>query len=190
MQRWQRIKYQPNLPLYTCKERVTGGKKHIELSRQAAGEGMVLLKNDGDILPLRPGTRAALFGKASIDYVKGGGGSGDVTVSYVRNLYEGMKIKEQEGKVSLFPALEGFYREALEQQYKEGAVPGMTQEPEIPEALLKEAAAYADVAVISICRFSGEGWDRKALEDGTEPPLYENEQIQLSNRLFEMEISI
>ncbi len=45
----------------------------------------------------------------------------------------------------------------------------MTQEPEIPEALLKEAAAYADVAVISICRFSGEGWDRKALEDGTEP---------------------
>ena len=35
MQRWQRIKYQPNLPLYTCKERVTGGKKHIELSRQA-----------------------------------------------------------------------------------------------------------------------------------------------------------
>ena len=146
---------------------------------------MVLLKNDGDILPLRPGTRAALFGKASIDYVKGGGGSGDVTVSYVRNLYEGMKIKEQEGKVSLFPALEGFYREALEQQYKEGAVPGMTQEPEIPEALLKEAAAYADVAVISICRFSGEGWDRKALEDGTEPPLYENEQIQLSNRLFE-----
>ena len=185
MQRWQRIKYQPNLPLYTCKERVTGSKKHIELSRQAAGEGMVLLKNDGDILPLRPGTRAALFGKASIDYVKGGGGSGDVTVSYVRNLYEGMKIKEQEGKVSLFPALEGFYREALEQQYKEGAVPGMTQEPEIPEALLKEAAAYADVAVISICRFSGEGWDRKALEDGTEPPLYENEQIQLSNRLFE-----
>ena len=185
MQRWQRIKYQPNLPLYPCKERVTGSKEHIELSRQAAGEGMVLLKNDGDILPLRPGTRAALFGKASIDYVKGGGGSGDVTVSYVRNLYEGMKIKEQEGKVSLFPALEGFYREALEQQYKEGAVPGMTQEPEIPEALLKEAAAYADVAVISICRFSGEGWDRKALEDGTEPPLYENEQIQLSNRLFE-----
>lgn len=187
MQRWQRIKFQPNLPLYPCKERVTGSKEHIELSRQAAGEGMVLLKNDGDILPLRTGTRAALFGKASIDYVKGGGGSGDVTVSYVRNLYEGMKIKEQEGKVFLFPGLETFYREEIDRQYKEGAVPGMTREPEIPEALLKEAAVYADVAVISICRFSGEGWDRKALEDGAESLLYEseNQQIQLSDRLFE-----
>ena len=44
----------------------------------------------------------ALFGKGTVDYVKGGGGSGDVTVEYIRNLYEGMKIKEDEGKVEVF----------------------------------------------------------------------------------------
>lgn len=33
----------------------------------------------------------ALFGKGTFDYVKGGGGSGDVTVAYITNLYEGLK---------------------------------------------------------------------------------------------------
>ena len=61
---------------------------------------MVLLKNENHCLPLQKGTKVALFGKGCIDYVKGGGGSGDVTVAYTRNLYEGMKIKEKEGKVS------------------------------------------------------------------------------------------
>lgn len=188
MTRWQRAKYQPNLPLYPGKERVTGSREHIELSRRAAGEGMVLLKNEGDILPLKRGARVALFGKASVDYVKGGGGSGDVTVAYVRNLCEGMKIKEQEGKLSLYPALEEFYKKEMEGQYKQGAVPGMTWEPELPENLLADAAAYADTAVISICRFSGEGWDRKAAADGKGSEIlseHDKRQIELNSRLFE-----
>ena len=106
MGKWQRVLYQPNLPLGSKK--VTGSAEHIELSRKTAGEGMVLLKNATGLLPLAEGTRAALFGKGTIDYVKGGGGSGDVTVAYVRNLYEGMKIKEQEGKVELFHELAAF----------------------------------------------------------------------------------
>ena len=32
---------------------------------------MVLLKNDNDLLPLAQGTKGALFGKGSFDYVKG-----------------------------------------------------------------------------------------------------------------------
>lgn len=186
MGKWQRINYQPNLPLYGGKERVTGSEEHIALSRKAAGEGMVLLKNDNQALPLQGGARVALFGKGGIDYVKGGGGSGDVTVAYVRNLWEGMKSKEAEGKVSLFPKLEEFYREEMDRQYQEGAVPGMTMEPEVPQELIDEARAFADTAVISICRFSGEAWDRKTvLTDGYK--LYESERLQmeLSNRLFE-----
>lgn len=69
MTRWQRAKYQPNLSLYPGKERVTGSREHIELSRRAAGEGMVLLKNEEDILPLKRGAKVALFGKVSVDYV-------------------------------------------------------------------------------------------------------------------------
>ena len=37
---------------------------------------MVLLKNEKNTLPIRKGTKVALFGKGTVDYVKGGGGSG------------------------------------------------------------------------------------------------------------------
>ena len=86
MSKWKRYKYLPVLPLGEDGKIVTGSKEHIALSRKAAAEGMVLLKNENQLLPLKSGSRAALFGKASVDYVKGGGGSGDVTVAYVRNL--------------------------------------------------------------------------------------------------------
>ena len=62
MQKWQRILYQPNLPLGEHGERVTACKEHRELSKQAAKEGMVLLKNENQILPLKKGARLALFG--------------------------------------------------------------------------------------------------------------------------------
>lgn len=39
---------------------------------------MVLLKNKVNILPFSPENRIALFGKASVDYVKGGGVSGEM----------------------------------------------------------------------------------------------------------------
>ena len=93
---------------------------------------MVLLKNEKNTLPIRKGTKVAFFGKGTVDYVKGGGGSGDVTVEYIRNLYEGMKIKEDEGKVEVFDKLAKYYEENIRKQYAEGAVPGMTVEPEIP----------------------------------------------------------
>ena len=158
--RWGRHFYQPGLPIGKDGRRVTAGEEHIALSRRAAAEGMVLLKNEDRVLPLRKGTHIALFGKGGADYVKGGGGSGDVTVSYVRNLIDGMRIKEQEDKVRLYEPLNEFYEEEVRKQRDEGIVPGMTQEPSLSDSLLKGAAAFADVAVISICRFSGENWDR------------------------------
>ena len=60
---------------------------------------MVLLKNEGGALPLKYGESVALFGVATVDYVKGGGGSGDVYTPYVRNIYDGMRVKEEEGKI-------------------------------------------------------------------------------------------
>ena len=90
MSKWQRCKFMPVQPLGEDGKIVTGSKEHIALSRKAAAEGMVLLKNENNLLPLKRGSRTALFGKACVDYVKGGGGSGDVTVAYVRNLCDGM----------------------------------------------------------------------------------------------------
>ena len=80
MGKWQRALYTPNLPLGEEGKRLTACKEHIELSKNAAKEGMVLLKNEGNMLPIAKGTKLALFGKGTLDYVKGGGGSGDVTV--------------------------------------------------------------------------------------------------------------
>ncbi|MDE5748303.1 MAG: hypothetical protein K2I21_12105, partial [Acetatifactor sp.] len=70
MERWARAKYQPVLPLGEDGRRITGSREHIMLSKDAAKEGMVLLKNQGNVLPLAKGSRVALFGKATIDYVK------------------------------------------------------------------------------------------------------------------------
>lgn len=163
MQKWTRVLYQPNIPLGENGEKVTACKRHIALSKEAAKEGMVLLKNDGDLLPLAKGSKVALFGKASFDYVRGGGGSGEVTVSYARNLYEGFSLLKD--KVSVFEELSAFYRDNVKEQYQAGRVPGMTIEPEVPAELLKKARAFTDTAIISICRFSGEGWDRKSIVD-------------------------
>lgn len=155
MEKWIRARYQPNLPL-NGSQRVTASPEHIALSRRAAQEGAVLLKNNGNLLPLAPDTRVALFGKGSFDYVKGGGGSGDVTAAYVKNLYDGLK---EEG-VSLYEPLSDFYRDYVEKRYEAGDIPGLMAEPALPQDLVDSARENADVAVIVLSRFSGEGWDR------------------------------
>ena len=156
MEKWIRARYQPNLPL-NGSQRVTASPEHIALSRRAAQEGAVLLKNNGNLLPLAPDARVALFGKGSFDYVKGGGGSGDVTVAYVKNLYDGLK---EEG-ISLYEPLPDFYRDYVERRYEAGDVPGLMAEPALPQSLVDAARGDADVAVIVLSRFSGEGWDRE-----------------------------
>ena len=162
MEKWTRIAHQPCLPMGKDGRRVTACEEHIALSL-AAAEGMVLLKNEGEVLPLSVGTKLAVFGKGQIDYVRGGGGSGEVTTSYTRNIYEGLKIKEAEGKVQVFDALSAFYEENVRQQYAAGAEIGKTVEPEIPQELLAAARRFADTAAVVINRFSGEGWDRKGI---------------------------
>ena len=162
MVKWQRAMYQPNLPLGKDGKKVTASEDHIRISKEAAREGMILLKNEGGILPLSPGQRIALFGKGTIDYVKGGGGSGDVTVPYIRNLAEGF---EQLGLAAVYPDTVAFYREEVGKQYREGKAPGMVKEPDLPDDLVRRARVFTDTAVISISRFSGEGWDRKSIYD-------------------------
>ena len=181
MAKWQRAFFQPNLPLGKNGERMTACKEHVALSREAAKEGMVLLKNDEQLLPFSSGTKLALFGKATFDYVKGGGGSGDVTVSYIKNLYEGLKDLNE--PVHIFEETASFYRENVKKQYAEKKEPGMTAEPELPEELCKKARAFTDTAIISICRFSGEGWDRTSTldKDKKENPLFEDGDFYLSH---------
>ncbi len=162
-QKWFRHKFQPCLPLGEDGSRISCSKPHIELSRKIAREGIILLKNDSKILPLNKkseNNKIVLLGKASEEYIKGGGGSGDVYTKYVRTLYEAFSEKAAEGEIQLYTGLHDFYAEEVSKQHKAGNAPGMTREIPLSDAQLKAASDFTDTAVVTICRFSGEGWDR------------------------------
>ncbi len=190
MNKYARFRYQPCIPLGDDGRCVTASKKHILLSRKAATEGMVLLKNENKALPLNRGEKIALFGKATIEYIKGGGGSGDVHCPYIRNIYEGFRVKEKDGKVSIFMPLIDFYKDYVEKESVN--IPTQAQinatwdivnamefctkrddmtydtfasmhvkEPAVPDELINAASENADTAIITLSRFSAEGVDRR-----------------------------
>ena len=163
MEKWTRIKYQPCIPIGDNNSRITGCEKHVQLSREAACEGTVLLKNNNNLLPLKKGSKIAIFGKAQIDYVKGGGGSGVAFSAYVRNIYDGLK---QKNDIEIFDALSLYYVDYVNQQLKNNGWNGLLTEPKVDHNLLKAAKEFADVAIITINRFSAEEVDRK--NDGTD----------------------
>jgi len=157
-EKWMRARFLPVVPLGDNRSSVTACDRHITLSRRAACEGAVLLKNENSFLPLKKGQKIAVFGNAQIDYVKGGSGSGGVHTVYVRNIYDGLKMKGN--KVDVFDSLSLFYIDYVVNAYKNGGENGRLTEPEVPKELLYAAARFTDTAVITICRFSGEGFDK------------------------------
>lgn len=161
MNRFAHFLYHPCLPLGPDNRLATGSKEHIALSLEAACEGMVLLKNDGALLPLKRGVRIAVFGTAQFDYVRGGGGSGDVTTAYTRNIYEGFKLKEDDGLVEICEPVSAFYRDSVEVQKAEKGHNARCDQPELPASLIENARTFTDTAVFTICRYSWEGGDRK-----------------------------
>ena len=151
MERWARINYQPCLPLGNNNSKVTGCAEHIALSREAACEGTVLLKNSG-ALPLDSNAKIAVFGMAQIDYVMCGGGAGWVHTAYARNLYEGLKMKED---LQIYHPLSLYYETHFqavfsnnkEQKHeKKGTLP----EIDIPAELLAGAKEFTDTALITL----------------------------------------
>lgn len=66
-------------------------RKNRIVARKAAAEGMVLLKNEKQILPLAPGNKVALYGVGASKTIKGGTGSGDVNERESVSIYHGMK---------------------------------------------------------------------------------------------------
>ena len=166
--KWQRAMYMPCFPLGDNNSRITESKNHISLSRRAAGEGVVLLKNESSLLPLKKDTKVAVFGKAQIDYVKGGGGSGNTVVSYVRNIYEGLKLKSKH--LHVFDPLSFYYQTYVDKKRAEGMQAGMFDEAPIPDDLLEQAKNVTDTAIITLCRYSEENEDRR--NDGTDTYFY------------------
>ena len=65
-------------------------KAHRTIARKAAAEGIVLLKNEKQILPLEQGSKVAIYGAGANHTVKGGTGSGDVNERENVTIYQGL----------------------------------------------------------------------------------------------------
>lgn len=65
--------------------------EHRVLARKAAEEGIVLLKNEDHVLPLKKGSAVALYGAGAGKTIKGGTGSGDVNERENITIFQGMK---------------------------------------------------------------------------------------------------
>lgn len=65
--------------------------EHRQVAREAAAEGIVLLKNEDHILPLKAESTVAIYGAGAGRTIKGGTGSGDVNERETVSICQGMK---------------------------------------------------------------------------------------------------
>lgn len=143
-------------------------KAHAAVTRQSAAEGMVLLKNDHNTLPLSASVRkVAAYGISSYDFISGGSGSGDVSEAYTVSLVEGL-INAGYQLNSQLKGMYDAYIAAENEKSKPDTVnplahllPKVRHAEFVPEAAsLAREAKESDVALITIGRTSGEFADR------------------------------
>ena len=156
----------------TSREPEAYEKLHGEIARRAAEEGIVLLKNEEHLLPLKKGSKLALFGSGASRTVKGGTGSGDVNERRSISIYEGLKDagfeimtekwlheyeEEYKGK-----RLE--WKEAILDKTKSGTdfFTAYSTSPFHVPAGPEIYTVDADAAVFVLARNAGEGADRRA----------------------------
>jgi beta-glucosidase len=142
-------------------------KAHAAVSRQAAAEGMVLLKNNSNALPLNKGLTAALFGVASYKTITGGTGSGEVNVAYVVSIDEGLSHAGYRADQGLKAKYTTQIQEDLKAHPKKTltlGTPRLVPEPELAADDIQKAAEQNDIAILTISRNAGEGADRKVAD--------------------------
>jgi beta-glucosidase len=144
-------------------------KAHASVAREAAAEGMVLLRNEGAALPLAAPRKVALYGIASYDLIAGGTGSGDVNEAYTVSLEQGLSA----AGYALDPALKETYASYIADRKakRPKPLPFFPVEP-LPEMPVEPGevgrkAGEADAALVTIGRSSGEFADRKLEGDFT-----------------------
>lgn len=146
-------------------------RKHADITRKAATEGMVLLKNDDNTLPMKDVKNVALFGNTSYDFIAGGTGSGNVNKPYVVDLMKGLEgagFNISDDLKNLYLS----YRTYLENKNESDRDPnsrywGKPMLPEMPvsRTAIDKQAEKADIGIITIGRQAGEGADRRIDND-------------------------
>ncbi len=138
---------------------------HAEVAREIAREGLVLLENKDNTLPLKAGQSVALLGVSAYDTQPGGSGSG-----YVNRKY---KVTISDGLENAGFKIDGSLKERYDSHIADfkASVPAeyFWRIPFAPELSfsreeIKALAASNGMAVIVLGRMAGEGGDRTYTE--------------------------
>ena len=154
-------------------------KVHAAVARHAAEEGIVLLKNEANALPLKGNEKVALYGITSVDFVGIGTGSGWVNTEHITNLQEAMTA----AGLVLDEDLAEYYRLCYATQTTTEKMNGSSidkrhrPEPTIAAQAIERQSITNDVAVFVLGRVAGEGADR-VLPDDFELSAIEREMLQ------------
>ena len=144
---------------------------HAAVTRQSATEGMVLLENKKNTLPLQENVKnVAVYGVTSYDFIAGGTGSGNVNRAYTVSLLDGLKNVGYTIDAKVQEKYEA-YKEQVAKEKEEAAkanqnpLAAFLPQP-LPAEILPTAAELSaavsvnDAAIITIGRISGEFLDR------------------------------
>lgn len=138
-------------------------ESHARIAREVATQGMVLLENKEQTLPIANNQKVALFGIASYDTNVGGSGSGYVNRKYKININEGLK----NAGYTIDANLEAEYNKYIASEKAKFStkeyfwIIPVVEEKTIAQATIDKAIKEADVAIVTIGRMAGEGGDRK-----------------------------
>lgn len=151
---------------YATKAEVLAAAKEFVIKVEQ--EGITLLKNDSNALPLNSGAKVSVFGKNSVDLVYGGSGSAGNTASVNKTLYESLEA----AGISYNPALKSFYEDNSKSgegrpnnpnmdsgQRLSGFATGETPMASYPNDVKSSYAGHKDAAIVVISRIGGEGFD-------------------------------
>ena len=138
-----------------------------QLVEEIAAEGMVLLKNEGQVLPLDSGMKLSLFSRSSVDLVLGGTGAGGIDESKavdLRTALEGVGFTVNPTLWEFYKGYDGKDGYVRSNGGYMGAKPEDIFVAEVPmneytDAVRDSYKDYNDAAVVVISRVGGEGSD-------------------------------
>lgn len=142
--------------------------KYLDTAAKMVSEGIVMLKNDNNALPLDTDKEVAVFGRIQFHYYKSGTGSGGmVNVTKVVNILDGLI----DNGVKVNEKLLGTYRKWDKENPFDlgegwGGEPWSQKEMPLDEGLVKETAKSCETAIVIMGRTAGEEQDNR-LEAGS-----------------------
>lgn len=149
-------------------ERILDWNKYLDTAAKMVSEGIVMLKNENNALPLDTDKEVAVFGRIQFHYYKSGTGSGGmVNVTKVVNILDGLI----DNGVKVNEKLLGTYRKWDKENPFDlgegwGGEPWSQKEMPLDEGLVKETAKSCETAIVIIGRTAGEEQDNR-LEAGS-----------------------